>query len=94
MPSGNAARGPITPAEVERLLISKTGADPRIFERADGLSLGELEIDSLAVLELQAVVQEEYGLIVPDDAAAMSVTEIVAHVNSQITQVRTQSAGG
>jgi aromatase len=94
MPSGRPSTGPITAAELERLLIAKTGADPVIFEGAGDVSLVDLGIDSLAVLELQAVVKQEFGLTVPDDASMMSVSEIVACVNAEATQLAAQSAGG
>jgi aromatase len=87
MRSGNAAEGPISSADIQRLLITKTGADPAIFEDASGLSIGELGIDSLAVLELQAVVESEYGFEVPEEARSMTTAEIAAHVNSQAARI-------
>jgi acyl carrier protein len=82
----------ITPNEIQRLLVTKTGADPAIFDNAGELSLEELGIDSLATLELQAVIEEDFGLQVPDDALAMSLTELVSHLNSQ-AQVNANSTG-
>ena len=74
---------PVTRSLLQELLITRTGADPEIFEQAGGQALEELGIDSLAVLELTAVVEEEYRLEVPEDALQMSVDQIVTHLNFQ-----------
>jgi acyl carrier protein len=83
MASERLGPGLVTSSEIERLLITKTGADPAIFDAAEELPLEELGIDSLAVLELQAVVADEFGLHVPDEALNMTVAEIVMRVNTQ-----------
>ncbi|HUY45963.1 MAG TPA: phosphopantetheine-binding protein [Streptosporangiaceae bacterium] len=74
---------PVTNSHIQDVLIKRTGADPGMFEEADGLTLEELGLDSLAVLELEAVVADEYGLIIPEGALRMSIDEIVAQLNSQ-----------
>lgn len=68
----------VTAEEIRELLVSKTGADPEIFDGADGVPLEELGIDSLAVLELEAVLADTYGLQIPEDAIKMTVAEIAA----------------
>ncbi len=82
---GQGRPGPltVTSSEIERLLVVRTGADPALFEEPEERSLEELGIDSLAVLELQAVVQDEFGRQVPDEALKMTVSEIVMQVNTQ-----------
>jgi acyl carrier protein len=87
MTAERIANGPVTSDRIEQILITKTGADPQGFEDAGGLSLAELGIDSLAVLELEAVVADEFGLVVPEDALSMTVTEIVTHINSQAARI-------
>ena len=87
MTAERIANGPVTSDRIEQILITKTGADPQAFEDASGLSLEELGIDSLAVLELEAVVADELGLVVPEDALGMTVAEIVAHINSQAARI-------
>lgn len=83
MTMGAGGVAPVTRSLVQELLITRTGADPEIFKHAVGPALEELGIDSLAVLELTAVMQEEYGLEVPEDALKMSVDQIVTHLNFQ-----------
>jgi acyl carrier protein len=77
------AGGPVTGTAVQEILITKTGADPQIFTGASGRSLADLGIDSLAVLELAAVVADTYRLEFPEDALGMTIDEIVNVVNSQ-----------
>ncbi|HEY7432627.1 MAG TPA: acyl carrier protein [Streptosporangiaceae bacterium] len=83
MTTENGSAAPVTKSLVQELLVTRTGADPEIFEHAGGQALEELGIDSLAVLELTAVMQEEYSLDVPEDALQMSVDQIVTHLNFQ-----------
>jgi acyl carrier protein len=77
------SNGKITAEDVRDLLISKTGADPGIFEGADGVSLEELGIDSLAVLELEAVMADTYGVQLPENAIQLTVSEIAAQANPE-----------
>jgi len=78
---------PVTSTLVQELLVAKTGADPEIFEGDSGLSLEELGIDSLAVLDLAAVVGDKYRLEVPEDALTMTIGQIVHHINSQAARI-------
>jgi acyl carrier protein len=72
----------ITVDQVRELLVTKTGADPEIFVGADGVSLEDLGIDSLAVLELEAVMADTYGLQIPEEAIKLTVAEIAAQAKS------------
>jgi acyl carrier protein len=74
--------GAITPSEVEQVLITNSGVVPDVFEGQENRPLEELGVDSLAVLELHAVVKDNLGIEIPDDAVCMSVTEIVHHINT------------
>jgi acyl carrier protein len=73
----------ITAEDVRELLISKTGADPGIFDGADGVSLEDLGIDSLAVLELEVVMADTYGLYLPENAIQLTVSEIAAQASME-----------
>lgn len=67
-------------AEIREILVTRTGVDPDLFVGNDHLSLKDLEIDSLAVLELQAVVRRRHGVEIPEEAISMTVPEIAALV--------------
>jgi acyl carrier protein len=83
MTTDNTTVGPITSSAIRDLLITKTGADPEIFDGTAHLSLAELGIDSLAVLELTAVMDGVYGLKVPSNALELTLDDIAAEVGQQ-----------
>ncbi|MET8700342.1 acyl carrier protein [Kitasatospora sp. NPDC058032] len=72
----------VTAAEIENVLITSAGAAPDVFEGSRHVPLEELGLDSLAVLELEAVIADRYGLKVPDGAVALSVDQIVAELQT------------
>ncbi|WP_322762668.1 acyl carrier protein [Frankia sp. Cr2] len=85
--SGGNIRTAVTPAQIAEILITKAGVDPGILVGNPDLSLQALDIDSLAVLELQAVVVERFGVEIPDHAVMMTVNEISAIVNESSEEV-------
>ncbi|WP_250291636.1 acyl carrier protein [Frankia sp. CiP1_Cm_nod1] len=74
-------RSVVTSATIREILVERAGVDPDVFAGNESLSLTELQIDSLAVLELQAVLVERFGVEVPDEAVTMTVGEIAAVAN-------------
>ncbi|SBW24587.1 MULTISPECIES: acyl carrier protein [Protofrankia] len=81
--TGNT-RSVVTPTTICEILVERAGADPDVFLGNEHLSLTELQIDSLAVLELQAVIVERFGVEIPDEAVTMTVSEIAAVVNENL----------
>ncbi|WP_239308119.1 MULTISPECIES: acyl carrier protein [unclassified Frankia] len=77
----------VTPAQIAEILVTKAGMDPAIFSGNPDSSLQNLEIDSLAVLELQAVIVERFGVEIPDEAITMTLGEIAAVVNECFEEV-------
>jgi acyl carrier protein len=77
----------ITPPDICEILVTRTGVDPGTFRENDLLTLTELDIDSLAVLELQAVIVERHGVEIPAEAITMNVHEIAAFVNGSVEKV-------
>lgn len=77
----------VTPDDVREILVTRTGVDPATFVGNDDKSLRELEIDSLAVLELQAVVHERYGTELPAEIIDSTVVDITALVNANTEEV-------
>ncbi len=77
-------RSVVTPTTIREILVERAGVDPDVFAGNERLSLTELEIDSLAVLELQAVIVERFGVEIPDEAVTMTVSEIAAVVNENL----------
>jgi acyl carrier protein len=73
--------------EIQELLVASAGVSPQVFEGSDGDTLQELGLESLAVMELQAVVEQRYGVRIPDDALELSVAEIVTYIETHIEEV-------
>ena len=66
----------MTPADLEQILNSVVNADPNSPNQVIALSehdldrsLDELEVDSLAKAEMLAVLDDKYGIVVPDSEA-------------------------
>jgi len=72
--------------EIEKILVQRAGLAPAAFDGARDDTLEELGLDSLAAMELQAVLLDRYGVRIPDDSLEMSVPQITVYV--------TEHAGG
>jgi act minimal PKS acyl carrier protein len=75
----------LTIDEFKTIMREVAGNDPEIdssIEAEDSL-LTDLGYDSLALLEIAAVVQQRYGLSVPDDSTERMTTPLaaVAYIN-------------
>jgi acyl carrier protein len=77
----------VTVDEVRAILIERTGVPRDAIGADDDAALTDLGVDSLAVMELAAVLRDEYGLTVPEDAITMSPKEIVRMVNGESLDV-------
>jgi len=73
----------LTAADITAILARNCGLDPDRAAADTSASLAELGMDSLAVLELQAVVADTYHVRIPDDAVALSIPAIVEFVDKQ-----------
>ncbi|GAA3751267.1 hypothetical protein GCM10022225_39580 [Plantactinospora mayteni] len=76
------APSPVTAAEITAILVRHCGLDAAAAAAAPSASLEELGMDSLALLELQAVVADRYRVQLPEEAGRLSiaeVAEVVAH---------------
>lgn len=78
--------------DVRRIIRSCAGVDESVDLNGDVLDVefAELGYDSLAVLELSARVQREYGVPMPDDAPSHMTTprEAITFVNVQFAAHR------
>ncbi|MDR7276788.1 acyl carrier protein [Catenuloplanes atrovinosus] len=77
--------------DLRRILETSSGAvegvDWAAPETADAL-FGELGYDSLAMLELASIVRQEYGVVIPDDAATSMKTprDVLDFVNARLAE--------
>ncbi|MGK5740914.1 SRPBCC family protein [Micromonospora sp. URMC 103] len=79
-------RGHPLAAEITDILVAHCGLDADTAARAPAASLEELGLDSLALLELSAVVADRYRVQIPEQAAQLSipaVADLVARRSEQ-----------
>jgi aromatase len=63
-------------AEITSILVRNCGMDPDAATAAPGATLAELGMDSLALLELGAVVADRHGVQVPENAGLLTIDEV------------------
>jgi acyl carrier protein len=73
-------------AEVRQILITSAGLMSSSFDGAEQDSLADLGLDSLATMELQAIIKGRHGVQIPDDALTMSVPEICAVIRAALME--------
>ncbi|MEV1333195.1 SRPBCC family protein [Micromonospora costi] len=69
-------RGRPLTAEITDILVAHCGLDADVAARAPAASLEELGLDSLALLELSAVVADRYRVQIPEHAAQLSIPAV------------------
>lgn len=89
---GNAVRS-ASADDIAAILIRNCGLDPDAAVDRAASTLEELGLDSLAVLELQAVVAQTYQARIPDEAGRLSMREIADLVNRQFNDEAGEPAG-
>ena len=71
-----------TVAELTAILVRNCGLDPDLAQRMPTSTLEELGMDSLALLELQAVVTDRYRVRIPEETARqLSIAELATLVD-------------
>lgn len=70
--------------ELREILISNAGLLASSLEDGENDSLAELGLDSLATMELQAIVKARHGVLLPDESLTMSVQEISAFMRAEL----------
>lgn len=74
--------------EIQEILVASAGVSPEVFETTASHTLSELGLESLAAMELQAIVEQRYGARIPDDSVEMSIPQIVAYIEAEMKEVR------
>lgn len=73
--------------DLMQLLVTKAGLPAQARTDNPLRTFGDLGLDSLAFLQLQAELQTQYGLELPDDSPlSYTVGEIVASVNEHLAR--------
>lgn len=81
-------------AEITDILVAHCGLDADAAARAPAASLEELGMDSLALLELQAVVAERWHVQIPEQAAQLSIPAVAELVARQSAAGGSGAGGG
>ncbi|MGI5216219.1 SRPBCC family protein [Plantactinospora sp. CA-290183] len=66
----------VTAAEITAILVQNCGLDAEAAAGAETASLTELGMDSLALLELQAVLADRYRVQIPEESGELSIPEV------------------
>jgi aromatase len=74
-------------ADIAAILVRNCGLDPDTAAANPAACLEELGMDSLAVLELQAVVTDLYRVEIPEGSGKSTITEIADLVGRQRPEV-------
>lgn len=62
------------------IFFAASGVPADVLDNTPDASLDELGLESLAALELQAAVQDEFQVTIPDHALEMTFAEIIEFV--------------
>lgn len=81
-------RTAVAAADITSILVRNCGLDAEAAAASPGASLSELGMDSLALLELHAVVTDRYRVTLPDDSAELTIAEVAALVDGSVNPPR------
>ena len=82
-------------ADVKNILVNRIGLPEEAVIDDPGLSFDELGLDSLAFVEIQLAMQQEYGFTIPDEDAEQITTvgEAIDYTNRRLREQEGQDAG-
>ncbi|MEU1478304.1 acyl carrier protein [Streptomyces sp. NPDC001668] len=66
--------------QLYRILATHIGLDRDAI--GGGSTLTDLGVDSIGVIELDKVLEDEFGRTLPEDSPAMTLDQILHHINS------------
>jgi acyl carrier protein len=73
----------MTRAELEEILARHSGLAAEVFAGQEDTALEELGMESLAAMEIQAVIKDKHEVIIPEDEIpGMSFNDLLACVHA------------
>jgi acyl carrier protein len=72
--------------ELEDMLVQAAGLDRAALATAGDSTLEDLGMESLAAMELQAVVKSRYGVQIPDELLELSVPQIAGLIETSLKE--------
>jgi aromatase len=85
---------PVTTADITAILVHNCGLDAGSAAEAPTASLSELGMDSLALLELQAVIADRYQVRIPGESADLTIAQITDLVADMVAGLAGGPAAG
>ncbi len=75
-------------ADAKNILVNRIGLPEEAVVDDPNISFEELGLDSLAFVEIQLAMQQEYGFTIPDEDAAQILTlgEAIDYVNRRLQE--------
>lgn len=70
--------------ELTNILSAAAGIPMTLVQESPDESLEELGLDSLGAMQLQAVVKDRFGVLIPDESLEMSFGEITRYVIARL----------
>ncbi len=74
--------------DIKNILVNRIGLSEAAVVDNPNLSFEELGLDSLAFVEIQLAMQQEYGFTIPDEDASqiMTIGEGIDYVNRRLQE--------
>ncbi|GIM92598.1 phosphopantetheine-binding protein [Paractinoplanes toevensis] len=77
----------VSRADINRILEVNIGLEPDVIADAGSASLTDLGVDSIGIIELEKVLLDEFGIVLPDEIPAMSIADVLAHAQKTKEEV-------
>jgi len=74
--------------DVKEILVNRIGVPAEKVADDPGLSFEEIGLDSLAFVEIQLAMQQEYGFTIPDEDAEQigTIEEAIEYTNRRLSE--------
>lgn len=74
--------------DVKEILVTRIGVPTEKIVDDPGLSFEEIGLDSLAFVEIQLAMQQEYGFTIPDEDAEQigTIGEAIEYTNRRLSE--------
>jgi aromatase len=69
---------------LKEILTTNLGVDNEAVDESLAVTLGDLGVDSIGVLELQTVVRDQYAVLLPETTGDLRLTEIIDYIDNSL----------
>lgn len=75
-----------TMTELMEILVAKAGLPPDAVTDDQSITLGEVDLDSLARMQLRAAIADRYGVEIDDERSDATFGELLTFVNEGLSE--------